>query len=361
MLTIQSIIGLLSISQLTFMGLAYLGHFRQSTLARYVSLYCVCLGSYVVLSMPEFSLIPSPLSDLIRAAAVAAPGLLWMISRKLFIDKENTPTLIWFTMALYIVCFVIAARLVINGSPDTSLSSALSMVRLKSGTSPILLGIYLPYLVMLSFAAHALIMAAQQYQADLVETRRQLRLPFILSMAVIVFLIVGTGMFGIVTPVMRTLFYLYLFLCTLFFNLTSFKVSDTASDLLLSGDLSETELPQLSVKDQEFLERLTNTLETNHLYADSALTIGSLALKAKTREYRLRQFINKKLKYRNFNQYLNNFRIEKATDRLAQTDNRQASIADIAADSGFASLSVFNRAFKEKHGVTPSVFRQRNS
>ncbi len=51
------------------------------------------------------------------------------------------------------------------------------------------------------------------------------------------------------------------------------------------------------------------------------------------------------------------------TERIKRTEflisNPKAHIIDIAFDSGFSSLSSFNRAFKKIKGISPSEFRER--
>jgi AraC-like DNA-binding protein len=51
------------------------------------------------------------------------------------------------------------------------------------------------------------------------------------------------------------------------------------------------------------------------------------------------------------------------TERIKRTEilisNPKAHIIDIAFDSGFSSLSSFNRAFKKTKGISPSEFRER--
>ena len=54
----------------------------------------------------------------------------------------------------------------------------------------------------------------------------------------------------------------------------------------------------------------------------------------------------------NFMQYVMKMRLEHAVEELKQTD---LSILQIANDSGFSSLAMFNKAFKEHFGETPSV------
>lgn len=73
-------------------------------------------------------------------------------------------------------------------------------------------------------------------------------------------------------------------------------------------------------------------------------------------EHKLRRLINKELGYRNFNQYLNRYRIDEASKRLIS--EADLPILTIALDVGFNSLSSFNKAFKEKHQQTPTEFRR---
>ena len=90
------------------------------------------------------------------------------------------------------------------------------------------------------------------------------------------------------------------------------------------------------------------------LYTRTGLTIADLGESLSIQEYRLRRVINQQLKFKNLNQFLNNYRIEDACTRLRETN---APISTIALDVGYTSLSVFNKAFKERYKVTPSVFR----
>jgi AraC-like DNA-binding protein len=67
------------------------------------------------------------------------------------------------------------------------------------------------------------------------------------------------------------------------------------------------------------------------------------------------------LHYRNFNQFLNQYRIEEAARRLQDPHEQHIPISSIALDVGYASLSSFNKAFKDTYQVTPSVYRSGQS
>jgi AraC-like DNA-binding protein len=88
------------------------------------------------------------------------------------------------------------------------------------------------------------------------------------------------------------------------------------------------------------------------------LTIGSLAVLMSLPEYRLRQIINEGLGHRNFNAFLNRYRIDEAKTALADAGQKDVPVLTIAMDAGFQSLGPFNRAFKADSGLTPTEFRR---
>ncbi|HEY0052592.1 MAG TPA: helix-turn-helix domain-containing protein, partial [Caulobacteraceae bacterium] len=65
-----------------------------------------------------------------------------------------------------------------------------------------------------------------------------------------------------------------------------------------------------------------------------------------------------RLGYRNFNAYLNGWRLAEAKAALLDPAQREVPISTIALDAGFNSLGPFNRAFKAAEGATPSEFRE---
>ena len=58
--------------------------------------------------------------------------------------------------------------------------------------------------------------------------------------------------------------------------------------------------------------------------------------------------------HRNFNQYLNDARLNYVCNRL---ENTRDPITNICLDSGFTSQRTFNRVFKEKYKISPSDYR----
>ena len=93
-------------------------------------------------------------------------------------------------------------------------------------------------------------------------------------------------------------------------------------------------------------------------YRREGLTIGSLSAELGVPEYRLRQLINEGLGHRNFNAFLNRYRIEEAQAALADPEQREVPVLTIAMDAGFQSVGPFNRAFRAATDLTPTEFRR---
>ena len=59
--------------------------------------------------------------------------------------------------------------------------------------------------------------------------------------------------------------------------------------------------------------------------------------------------------HRNFNQYLNETRVEYAHALLLYTNQ---TIMEVLENSGFESQRTFNRVFKEKYRISPREYRR---
>ena len=72
----------------------------------------------------------------------------------------------------------------------------------------------------------------------------------------------------------------------------------------------------VSLTHDPLITELTRLMSEERLYADHHLRIGSVAARLKVPEYQLRRAINQRLGYRNFNQFINQYRIDEAARRL---------------------------------------------
>jgi AraC-like DNA-binding protein len=109
----------------------------------------------------------------------------------------------------------------------------------------------------------------------------------------------------------------------------------------------------------DVVAQLNELMTEQFVYRKMSLTIGQLARQLCLPEYRVRRIINAGLGFRNFNDYLNGFRIKEAGERLADPLNSDEAVLNIALDVGFKSVSSFNKAFRDSFGATPTQYRQR--
>jgi len=115
--------------------------------------------------------------------------------------------------------------------------------------------------------------------------------------------------------------------------------------------------PDLSAKERSIHERLIKAMDEEKAFLDPELSIGSLAARINAPEHQLRARINAAMGHRNFRSFLNDYRLAAVQRNLADPQKAALPILTIAMDAGFASLSAFNRAFKEQTGKTPSEWR----
>ena len=118
--------------------------------------------------------------------------------------------------------------------------------------------------------------------------------------------------------------------------------------------------PEIKTESEDkVIVELLDRMKRERLYSDHDLRVASLAAMLNVPEYKLRNKINQQLGYRNFNQFVNQYRIDEASERLL-ADSRMP-VLSIALDVGFRSISSFNTAFQQQFGVSPTQYRNQNS
>lgn len=117
---------------------------------------------------------------------------------------------------------------------------------------------------------------------------------------------------------------------------------------------SQTNLPKKRepLTPQEKLYNAAKKLvESQKLFLNDALTLDELAEKLDTNRSTLSACINQCSKS-NFNQWINNYRIDFIQKRITATSNSR----ELYTGSGFKSYNTFNNSFKERLGCTPSEY-----
>ena len=131
----------------------------------------------------------------------------------------------------------------------------------------------------------------------------------------------------------------------------------------LFGGISDRLLSPKPVERKEIdpeLRRRFEALMERSIYREPGLTIRKLAELIGDSETRVRTLINTDLGFKNFNAFLNHYRIEDATRLLEDESAASRTIADIAFELGYVSLGPFNKAFRELAGKTPSEYRKQH-
>lgn len=102
------------------------------------------------------------------------------------------------------------------------------------------------------------------------------------------------------------------------------------------------------------MQKLQRALGEDHVYRREGLTVASLAADLGLSEAALRVLINQELGHRNFNDFLHHHRLQEAAARLA---GEGLPVLTIALECGYGSIGPFNRAFRQRFGMTPTEYR----
>lgn len=105
------------------------------------------------------------------------------------------------------------------------------------------------------------------------------------------------------------------------------------------------------------ITKLVDLVENESLYLDPNLTLTKLAKKLNMAPSQLSQTINKGTQ-KNFNEFINAYRVELIKQKLQDEKFNHLSILAIALDTGFNSKATFNRVFKKIDGNSPSFYRK---
>jgi len=357
MMSLTDIAVLLAISQLITVSISFL-FFGRGFESRLIGILSVCLGCYVLGDFSAFTTNPL-LRYLVYRIGTLTPFVLWYLAFRLFVDNIKLSRLFWVPILYFIVSRAVGVPFY-----DTSLTNS----------DLFFLLIYaFPQLILVCYACLAILLAIQGYRADLVEERRRFRVIFVVSVGAFLAIrglnsfftfadpfLDGFSLFSR-SPVPSALFPLYLFLLGLVFNLSVLRVSNRTLNVLTIPDPapppprgSEAVAITSDSKNHQLMSRLLELVANRRLFIQHGLTITTLAEQLGVQEYRLRRLINKELRFKNFNQFLNSYRLTEAGSRLVE-DN--SSISSIALDVGFTSMSSFNTAFKNRFGMTPTEYR----
>lgn len=105
-------------------------------------------------------------------------------------------------------------------------------------------------------------------------------------------------------------------------------------------------------------DKISQLIVDEKRYLESDLSLAGLSALVGKSTQKTSSVINQYAK-RNFNDFINYYRIQEAKAMLSDEENEKYTISSIAFDTGFSSLSSFNSAFKKFEGITPSALRKK--
>lgn len=276
----------------------------------------------------------------------AIPALIWLLCQMGFTRRPRVFS-IWGALALY--SFVVPALT----RPFGASSEEAGILHL--------VGWHLPRLSEYVIVLQGMWVILAYWKDDLIESRRQLRAALLITIGIAslwITISMNTGQGGA---------HSLPFVVAVASLVTAFLLLQGREGVLLGASPEPVKRSSIVALDKEanqYKERdelkttaakIEQVMEGHHFYRTEKLTLKMLAEKVAIPEYRTRQVINQFFQYRNFNDYVNQLRIEEACERLVMEPD--TPIQNIALDVGYRSLSSFNRAFKEIENQTPTDYR----
>lgn len=278
----------------------------------------------------------------------ALPGVFWLVSLSIFSDRTDLKKWQYGVASLTLIIPLCTAIFEVLLSVSIKDHTLLAMV-IKKGA----------LCLELVLITHALYCAINQWRDDLVQERRYMRGAVIsLSALYIIFVMIIDQLLQIQWSALDTFTGLVLAVLVTSINLILFQLREPS----LFADANPTVIPE-GAKPKAFskeLVQITDAMEKEKLYQKEGLTIAVLAKHLGIHEYKLRNLINGELNYRNFNDFLNHYRIKEVTHNLITEEFSSTPVLTLALESGFRSLSSFNKAFKSTHGITPTEYRKKH-
>lgn len=275
---------------------------------------------------------------IISIGAICIPVQFWFLARAIFDDhfKFRLSLLIWF-----LVILIPHFDFFVGGLTPWRDFEQVSMI--------------VAHVTSLGFVLSALYTALRTRHGDLVDSRIRFRNIFLIVTATLI----SFTLIVEVIPINRdtiTVLQVFqrssIFAITLYFLLSNFGIRSG----FFFKEIPKPKAP--SVDDPQLGAKLQALMETQKVYKKEGLTIGELAELLNEQEYRLRRLINGQLGFRNFSDFLNQYRVNDACEILSDPEQTRKTILEIAYDLGYQSIGPFNKAFKDLKGTTPTAYRK---
>ena len=118
-------------------------------------------------------------------------------------------------------------------------------------------------------------------------------------------------------------------------------------------------IPQVKKEEEkvttEEIEKLKNYMKLEKPYLNPDLNLSDLADELQINRAELSKIINSGF-HKNFNDFINEYRVNTFKEKLNLGKHKQLSLLGIAYDCGFNSKATFNRVFKKITQISPTEF-----
>lgn len=124
--------------------------------------------------------------------------------------------------------------------------------------------------------------------------------------------------------------------------------------------VDQTKYKTTAISEEQSLQlykKVLELLEKDKLYKNAELTLKSMSKELNVSTQILSMVINQRSEM-NFNTFINHYRIEESKQLLNAESFKNLTIAAIAFEVGFNSISSFNTSFKKLTGKTPVEFKK---
>ena len=105
-------------------------------------------------------------------------------------------------------------------------------------------------------------------------------------------------------------------------------------------------------------EKLLQLMQYSKAYEDPELSLAQVAKQLQSNPSHISKMVNNGFGV-NFNDFVNQFRIEAVKEMLKNGEQKKQTLLGIAFDCGFNSKATFNRAFKKVTGLSPKEWTEK--
>ena len=154
--------------------------------------------------------------------------------------------------------------------------------------------------------------------------------------------------------------WMFIFIFLYFFSFKAFRNPNLFEHVPLSAKEKfgiQNEKKENHPCTEENSSRIISEMENQQFYLNEELTLHSFAKEINMSSRLISSCINKNMG-QNFNEWVNNYRVDKALQIIKSDEKNSLSIEGIGSDSGFKSRSAMYAAFNKKLGHSPGYYRK---